>query len=389
MSPQKALKVAIVHYWFVAERGGEKVVRALCDLYPQAVLFAHVADRALCARLFPGHEVRTSFISRLPFARRLYQSYLPLMPLALEMLDLQDFDLVLSSESGPAKGVIPSPGATHVCYCHSPMRYLWDQFHSYRRTAGLVARTAMPLLAHGLRHWDAVSANRVDAFVANSTFVAQRIRKYYRRDAVVAAPPVDIDFFRRDRREADPSLSDAFLWVGQLIPYKRPDLAVHAAAATGARLIMIGEGELSRTLATETGKNVEFWGRADGETLARAYRSCRALIFPGEEDFGIVPVEALASGLPVIALGRGGALDTVRDGESGILFDEQSVDALVAAIRRFQSVEAQFDRDRIALHARAFDSSAFRKKIIEIVDEAMNESAKRRDRARRPFVSDA
>ncbi len=357
------MRVAIIHYWIVAERGGEKVVRALCDLFPDAVIYTHVADRALAARLYPGHEIRTTFIARLPFAQKQYQRYLPLMPLALEELDLSEFDLVLSSESGPAKGVIPPPTATHICYCHSPMRYLWDHYHLYRRNAGLLARLAFPMIAHRMRQWDVSTAARVDHFIANSSFVASRIQKYYRRTADVAFPPVDIERFQRDPASVDEVWSDAYLWVGQLTAYKNPAVAIDAANALGKKLIVIGDGELASALRGNAGDNIHFLGRADDETVRRAYASCRALVFPGEEDFGMTPIEAMAAGTPVIALNRGGATETIIANSTGVLYDDNSSDGLAAAISQFERVEKAFDPDVISQHAAKFGVDEFKKRM--------------------------
>jgi len=360
------MRTAIVHYWIVADRGGEKVVRALCEMFPGAVIFTHVANAELTRRLFPGHEIRTSFIARLPFAERFYQSYLPLMPLALEQLDLSEFDLVISSESGPAKGIIPAPRTPHICYCHSPMRYIWDQYHIYRRNAGFAARLAMPFIAHRLRQWDVTSAARVDDFVANSKFVAARIGKYYRREATVVYPPVDIEAFSSLERGADPRFEDAYLWVGQLTAYKNPEAAVRALTTLKKRMIIIGDGEGERHLRAIAGDAITFLGRADAATLKQAYASCRALIFPGEEDFGIVPVEAMAAGLPVIALGRGGAAETVRHEVTGILYKDASVDGLISAVEEFERRERDFNTEIIRSNARRFDKSRFKKAMAAI-----------------------
>ncbi|MEM9168182.1 MAG: glycosyltransferase [Pseudomonadota bacterium] len=363
------MRVAIVHYWLLAERGGEKVLQAIANLYPQADLFFCVADTDIANRLFPGRRVHTSLVQRLPFSKRLYQFYLPLMPLALEQFDLQGYDLVISSESGPAKGVIVPPDALHVCYCHSPMRYLWDHYHHYMDDAGSLARFAMAPMFHRLRQWDVTSAARVDAFAANSRFVRKRIRKYYRRDADVVHPPVDLNQFALRQRTPGSAFADAYLWVGQLTAYKRPELALQACRELGRRIVVIGTGEQEARLQS-IGADAVFLGRVDGDQLAEAYANARALIFPGEEDFGITPVEAMASGLPVIAYGKGGALDTVADGESGVLFDTQSVDGVCRAIRRFEDLEARLDRRRIADGARTFDHENFNRSFLQFVAHA-------------------
>lgn len=368
---EPCVRVAIVHYWLLAERGGEKVVRALCDLYPSAVIFTHVSDPALTGRLFPGHEIRHSFIARLPFARRQYKKYLPLMPAALEGIDLSGFDLVISSEAGPAKGVIPPPDATHVCYCHSPMRYLWDQRHIYGRSAPFLQRAMLGAVSTGLRQWDVTSAARVDRFIANSAFVARRIRKYYRRTADVAHPPVEVERFSPARRPLDRApFSGAYLWLGQLTGYKRPDLAVAAAARLGRRLVVIGEGEEFATLRRTAPAGVTFLGRVDDATVSDALAACRALVFPGEEDFGIAPVEAMAAGTPVIAFARGGATETVVDGETGVLFRDQTVEGLADAMTRFEQSESGFAPERLAAHASRFSKASFLARMRVLIESA-------------------
>jgi len=328
-------RVAIVHYWLVGMRGGEKVLEALCAMFPQADIYTHVADPARLSATLTAHRIVQTRIGRLPFARRLYQKYLPLMPRALEELDLTGYDLVISSEAGPAKGVIAPPDAPHLCYCHSPMRYLWDQYHVYRDGAGPVTRALMPPLAHRLRQWDVTSAARVDGFAANSTHVAARIHKYWRREADVVHPPVVVDDFAPVPRA---ELGDFYLWAGELAPYKRPDLAVEALARLDRPLVVIGgPDKTAARLKRMAGPRTTFLGKVPFDVLRDHMARCRALIFPGEEDFGIVPVEVMASGRPVIGYGRGGLRDTVVDGETGLMFHEQSVEALVDAVERFEA----------------------------------------------------
>ncbi|MEM9248040.1 MAG: glycosyltransferase [Pseudomonadota bacterium] len=339
-------------------RGGEKVLEALCRLFPDADIYTHVVAPAALSETLRAHTIAETFVGRLPGARRFYQSYLPFMPRALEGLDLRGYDLVVSSEAGPAKGIIPPPDAPHLCYCHSPMRYVWDQYQTYRASAGPLARLAMPQVAHRLRQWDVTSAARVDRIVANSSHVAARVTKYWRREADVVHPPVDVH-----RYAPTPDLGDYYLWAGELAPYKRPDLAVDAFTRSGRKLIMIGGPEKARRrLARHAGPSVTLLGKVDQATLQHHLARCRALVFPGEEDFGIVPVEAMASGRPVIAYGRGGALDTVVDGVTGTTFDEQSVDGLNAAIDRFEQDRLDLlDPERLVAHASRFDEAAFRR----------------------------
>lgn len=364
----KTLKVAIVHYWLLHMRGGEKVVEALCEMYPQADIYTHVYVPDQLSDTINSHAVKTTFIQKLPFARRFYQRYLPFMPLALEELDLTEYDVVISSESGPAKGVITRPDALHICYCHSPMRYLWDQYWIYKRGAGLITRLLMPWLCHKLRIWDVTTASRVDAFVANSNAIARRIKKFYNREAVVIHPPCDTRAFRQDN--AQPR-QDYYLLAGQLVSYKRPDLAVDAFNRSGKKLVVIGEGEELERLQKIAEPNIEFLGRVPYAELKRRFAECRALVFPGEEDFGIVPVEAMAAGTPVIALGRGGALDTVRDGETGLLFAEATSEALSDAVERFELEEHQFDSHQLSQWSETFSIDAFKSAFSDLVSERL------------------
>lgn len=365
-----APRVALVHYWLVTMRGGERVLEALCDLYPDADIYTHVYDPASVSEKIRRHRVHTSFIDRLPFSRRHYSAYLPLMPFALEQLDLSGYDLVISSESGPAKGVIVGENAVHLCYCHTPMRYLWNMYHEYRRTAGRLQRLVMPLVMPALRQWDAATAQRVDGFVANSRTVARRIAKYYRRDAVVINPPVRTEAF-----SVVPETGDYYLLLGQLVPYKRADLAVEAFNRLGRRLVVIGDGPDLKRLRAMAGGNVEILGPRPFAELKGWLERCRALVFPGEEDFGIVPVEAMAAGRPVIAYGRGGAAETVRHGETGLLFDEQTADALVDAVRSFEANADSFDRQAIRAWAEHFSEDRFKREMKAFIDAALEAHA--------------
>lgn len=360
------MKVAIVHYWFVAQRGGEKVIQELCDIYPEADIFTLVLDRNSLPSGLATRKIITSFIDNLPFASRWYKNYLPLMPLALEQFDLRDYDVVISSESGPAKGVLTSPRTLHVCYCHSPMRYVWDMYHDYMAMSGRLKRLLMIPLLHYLRLWDRLSSDRVDYFIANSVNVAKRIFKHYRRDAEVVYPPVDTEaFFIADE------VGDFYLLVGQLVGYKRADLVVKAFTRMGKRLVVIGGGEQMTMLRKEAGSNVEFLGWQPFAVLRDNYARCRALLFPGEEDFGIVPLEAMASGRPVIAFGRGGALETVVEGRTGLFFHEQTEAAVQEAVIRFEEVEHLFISNDIRDHALKFGRARFRSQIADFVSSRL------------------
>jgi glycosyltransferase involved in cell wall biosynthesis len=342
-------RIAIVHYWFVSYRGGERVVEAIAGMFPQADIFSLVVDPDAIPATLQRRSIKTSFLQKLPRSHRWHKRLLPLYPLALEQFDLSGYDLVLSSESGPAKGVLTPSGTCHVCYCHSPMRYLWDFYHRYRSgaTLGLWSRPVFTLASHYLRLWDTASANRVDYFAANSRNVAARIRKHYRRDATVVYPPVNVHAGYLAEK-----IEDYYLVVGQLVHYKRMDLAIAACARLGRRLHVVGEGEQYARLRNLAGPSIHFCGALSNRDLHEQYARCRGLLFPGEEDFGMVPVEALSFGRPVIAYGRGGAMETLNGQREGsldlpenstaIFFKEQSVDALAEAILAFEQIEHRF-----------------------------------------------
>lgn len=358
------MKVAIVHYWLVGMRGGEKVLEELCALYPEADLFTLVADRSKLSPTLLAHKITTSFLQKLGGVKG-YQKLLPLMPMALESFDLTGYDLIISSEAGPAKGIVPAPDALHVCYCHSPMRYIWDLYPQYHARAGRVARLAMSLTAPWLRTWDVTTSARVDHFIANSQFVADRIGKYYRREATIIHPPVDTARF-----EISPDIGDFYLCFGQITPYKKVEIAVEAFSRLGKRLIVAGSGA-TPAMRRAAGPTVEFVGAVDNATLTKLLSQCRALVFPGLEDFGIVPLEAMASGRPVIAYGRGGALETVIDGHTGYLFEEQTADALMAAVERMEATYADFEPQALRAFAQGFDRSVFRARLRTFFDQAL------------------
>jgi glycosyltransferase involved in cell wall biosynthesis len=348
-------------------RGGEKVLEELCNLFSDADVFTNVYVPGRISDAIRRHRVQTTFIHKLPGAVRYHQKYLPLMPLALEQLDLRGYDLVISTEAGPAKGVIVSPGALHLCYCLSPMRYLWDLYHEHLGYSGPLTRLVMRPLCHYLRMWDVETARRVDAFAAISRLVAKRVRTYYRRDAEVVYPPVDTHAFGLSEVAVE-----GYLMVGQLVPYKRVEVAVEAFNQSGRRLTIIGEGEEFKRLRAMAKANVRMLGYQPFDVVRDHYASCRALIFTGVEDFGIVPVEAMASGRPVIAFRGGGVLDTVVEGKTGMFFDEQSPEALNRALDAFERKEIQFSSVEIATHAQKFDRAVFRRQIGAWISRIMN-----------------
>ncbi|MAM63148.1 glycosyltransferase [Maritimibacter sp. UBA3975] len=361
-------RVAIIHYWLVGMRGGEKVLESLLRMFPEAEIFTHAYDPSKVSELIRSKTVHLTSVGRLPFSTRLYQNYLTRMPRALEEIDLSGFDLVLSSESGPAKGVIPAPDALHLCYTHSPMRYLWDQYHVYHAAAGPLKRALMPRMVHELRKWDVTSAARVDAFMANSTHVQARINKYWRRDARVVHPPVAVDDFAPATAA---ERGGFYLWAGELAGYKRPDIAIEAFNRLGKPLYVIGgPDKTAKALAATANENIRFLGRVPFEKLKAYMAACKALVFPGEEDFGLVPVEAMAAGRPVIAMARGGVLDTVVHGRTGLLYEQADAEGLMAAVEAFEA-ERYDDLDPATLtaHARQFDEGNFRRGIASVLRE--------------------
>ncbi len=379
------LRVAIVHYWFVGRAGGERVVEELAELFPQADLFALVANREVLAPVLQDRTLRTSFLQRVPGAKTFHRHFLFLQPIALEQFDLSGYDLVISSESGPAKGIITSSQTCHICYCHSPMRYIWEMYPQYRRAMNPLVGTIFSFVAHYMRLWDLASARRVDYFVANSNFIASRIRKYYGRESAVIHPPVETT-----KGSLDAIPGDYYLAVGRFVDYKRFDLAVSACTKLGRRLRVIGDGPQDKALRRMAGPTVEFLGKTSDKELRENLAGCRALLFPGEEDFGIVPVEAQSFGRPVIAYGAGGVLETVRgifpgnafeETSTGLFFTDQSVSDLSKAILDFELIEHKFSPEAIRDHALQFDSEIFKTKMMEFVLFAIKDFKNRRLRS--------
>jgi glycosyltransferase involved in cell wall biosynthesis len=378
----RTLRVAIVHYWFVRRRGGERVVETIASLFPGADLYFVVADPGQFPDSLRNRTIRTSFVQNLPGSLRWHRHFIPLYPLALEQFDFSGYDLVFSSESGPAKGIVTGARTCHICYCHSPMRYLWDYYHRYRNSSGFgrITRLIFSAAAHYLRVWDLASASRVDYFVANSETTAARIRKHYRRVAEVIFPPVDAH-----RTQVPVEARDHYLVVSHLADYKRVDLAIEACLALGRRLRIVGDGEQYHRLKRLARGNVEFLGSLPDDEVRMEYGSCRALLFPGEEDFGMVPVEAMAAGRPVIAFGRGGATESVigmghgcpPEHSTGLFFGEQTVASLEDAIQRFEAVEQRFRPEFIRRHAERFGAAQFGERLLAFAAAAFAEFERR------------
>lgn len=358
------MRTALVHDWLTGMRGGEHVLAAIAGEFPEAPIYTLLHVPGSVSPALEAHPIHTSFVQRAPGVAKHYPRYLPLFPSAIEDFDLSAFDTVVSSSHCVAKGVIPAPGAYHLCYCHSPMRYAWDQEHAYfPRRRGFVARLRGLALSR-LRSWDVASAARVDRFVANSRFVAQRIRRYYRRSAEVVAPPVDTEFFTPTPGQGAPGegartggAEPYCLAVAALAPYKRLELAFEACGKLGLALYVVGTGPEWAKLRRLAGGEARLLGRVDRERLRDLYRNALCLLQPGVEDFGIAPVEALACGIPVVALGQGGVLDVVEDGTHGVLYSEPSADSLAAAIDRRRQI--RFNTMDLRSRAQAFSTMSF------------------------------
>ncbi|MCI0724725.1 MAG: glycosyltransferase [Acidobacteria bacterium] len=373
------MRVALIHYWLVARRGGERVLETLAEMFPQADIFALMADPGTLSPILQGHRLQTSFLQRIPGSRRLHRHLLPLYPLAVEQFDLRDYDLVISHESGPAKGVITGARTCHICYCHTPMRYVWDLYHQYRNDGGMgpISKGLFTLATHYVRNWDLATASRVDAFIASSENAASRIRKTYRRDATVVHPPVDVE-----RGYIAEEIEDYYLVVGQLVSYKRTDLAIEACNRLNRPLRIVGDGEQYKRLRKLAGATVQFLGYVPDDEVRKQYAHCRALLFPGEEDIGIVPVEAQSFGRPVIAYGRGGVLETVvgwqpgrafREDCTGVFFSQPTVESLTEAVLAFESIESKFSPAFIRESVEVFGKERFQQEFRAAVERGLSE----------------
>ena len=363
-------------------RGGEKALEVFCEMFPAADLFTLVYLPGTTSPTIERRRVKRSPIQWLPFAGRLYRQYLPLFPIAVEQFDLDGYDLVISTSHCAAKSVVVTGRARHLCYCLTPMRYAWDQFDAYfgRDRTGVLGNAVLRPVLAALARWDRATEGRVHRYLAISQYVARRIALYYNRESTLVYPPVDTEFFAPDLSPpAQPTAipeQRKFLIVSALVPYKRVDLAMMAARKAGFGLTVVGDGPERSHLERLTGDGVDLVGwRTDGE-IRELYRSCLGAILPGEEDFGIVPVEAQACGRPVVALGRGGALDTVIDGETGVLVPDTTVDALAAGLTRAAAIT--WDDSRIRRHAERFSRTRFIADITRVVDETLSAPAGQR-----------
>jgi len=374
------MRVALIHDWLVGMRGGEKCLEVFCELFPDADVYTIIYQPEKISPLIRQMRVFQSWISDLPFARKQFRYYLPLFPRAIESFELADYDLILSSSHCVAKGILPHR-AVHIAYLHSPMRYAWDMGQSYRAGRTSFATSAgLRLVEHSLRHWDLASNGRVDYFVANSENIANKIQRFYNRTARVIYPPVNFERFYLVEQPAN-----YFLIVSALVPYKRIDVAIEAFNALKLPLKIAGDGPLRRVLERRAHSNIEFLGWVDDQALAKLYANCQALIFPGEEDFGITPLEAQSSGRPVIGLAKGGLLETVvsvdqgsklesaRKVSTGVLFLQQSAASLMAAVECFQHHKTLFQPPLIREHARKFSRERFKTEMEQYVAICLDE----------------
>ncbi len=369
----KKVKSALVHDWFYTNGGAEKVIKSIININPNFDVFGLIdffseADRK---EILKGKPVSTSFIQNLPTSKSNHRKFLPLFPLAVEQFDLSQYDIIVSSSYSVAKGVLTNANQLHICYCHSPMRYAWDLYHQYLNEANLtsgIKSWVAKYLLHKIRIWDVVSANRVDYFIANSDYIAKRIKKIYNRDAVVIYPPVNTDDF-----ELVEEKEDFYLTASRMVPYKKMDLIVEAfSEMPDKRLIVIGDGPEFKKIKAKTTKNIILLGYQSFEILKEHMQKACAFVFAAEEDFGIVPVEAQACGTPVIAFGKGGSLETVVDGKTGVLFYEQTTASIKEAIYYFEKNREQFSSLKIREHSLKFSTTRFEKEMKQYITEKIS-----------------
>ena len=358
-------KIALAHDWLTGMRGGEKVLEILCDFFPDAPIYTLIHLKGKVSPKIESHKIISSFIQKCPFAEKKYRNYLPLMPWAIESFDCSQYDLVLSTSHCVAKGIKVRDTSLHICYCHTPMRYIWDQYDRYfgPKEASLMLRCFMKILRPRLQKWDQASAKNVDYFISNSNYVKDQIKKYYFKDSEVIHPPVDTEFYMPEvkNNESPPF----YLIVSALAPYKKIDLAIEAFNILKQPLKIIGTGQWEEKLKKMANDNIEFLGWKSDEELKWHYQHCKALIFPGTEDFGIVPLEAMSSGTPVIAFQKGGALETVLENKTGVFFQEPNPNSLLKAIEKFNC--CHWEKNILRQHALEFSPEIFKNKLKQFI----------------------
>lgn len=363
----RPLKVALVHDWLVSRGGGERVLKCLHEIWPDAPIYTLVYDEEKAPEWCRECDIRTTYIQKWPGGKSHHKLLLSFMPKAWEALDLTEYDLVVSSCASCCKGVLTRPDTLHICYCHSPIRYVWDMYYEYYRGAGALKRRFMPGMIHKVRMWDFQAAQRVDYFISNSDFVGKRIKKFYRRDSTTIYPGVHINEYPITE-EPD----DYYLVVSRFVHYKRIDLAIEACNRLGRYLKVIGSGgEEEERLRAMAGPTVEFLGRVSDEVMEQTYSHARAFLFPGVEDFGITPVEAMSAGVPVLAYGVGGGTETVVDGETGLFFDNQTPESLAACIERFEREGVSRTRHEIHDYSERFSEDRFKQEVMGFVRERL------------------
>ncbi len=363
------MRVAIVHDWLVNYGGAERVVEALLSLYPDADIYTLVYDEKKMGKIFPKEKVHTSFIQKWPFATKLYTKYLKYMPKAFESFDLSKYHLVISSSSSCAKGVITPPLVPHIAYIHTPMRYAWDQYFSYKNNSGRLTRFFMNKWMPNIRLWDYVSSQRIDTITCNSNYIARRIKKYWNKDSTVIYPPVDTQRLCPNNKESE----DFYVVFSRFVPYKKIDIAIEACGHMGKKLVVIGSGSQEKELKAIAAKYpkdlITFTGRISDDEVKDYLQRCKALIFCAEEDFGIIPVEVQACGRPVIAYEHGGALETVVSTKTGIFFGHQTPDSIERAITRFEKISV--NSDDCVENAKRFSKERFCREFKQIVDNTL------------------
>lgn len=365
----KRLKVAIVHDWLVTYGGAERVVETILEMFPQADIYTLVYDEKKMGKIFPKEKIKTTFIQKIPKSTKIYTKLLPLMPKAFEELDLSIYDLVISSSSCCSKGVITSPNTIHISYIHSPMRYIWDLYYDYKKKSNFLVKIFMFIFAKNLRIWDVISSNRIDVILANSNYIKKRIKKCWGLDSKVIYPPVEIEKYYPSNSNPE----DFYVVFSRFVAYKRIDLAIRACKELNKKLIVIGDGEERENLKkiAENSENIIFTGRITDEKVRDYLQRCKALIFCAEEDFGIIPVEVQACGRPVIAYSKGGALETVVKGITGIFFKNQEIEDVKEAILEFE--KKSFKIEDILANSKRFSKEIFKGKLTKIVEEKLNE----------------
>ncbi len=358
------IKVAIVHDWLVTYGGAERVVETFLEMFPEADIYTLVYDEKKMGKIFPKEKVRTSFIQKFPKSTKIYTKLLPLMPYTFEKFNLNKYDLVISSSSCCAKGVIVPPTTKHIAYIHSPMRYAWDLFHEYENKSGFLTKVFMNIFMKNIRIWDVISSQRIDEIIANSNYIANRIKKYWQVNSKVIYPPVETERLEPDYKDSE----EFYVSFSRFVSYKRIDLAIEACIKLDRKLIVIGDGEERKKLekVAKNNENIIFTGRISNEEVKSYLQRCKALIFCAEEDFGIIPIECQACGRPVIAFGKGGALETILNKETGIFFEKQEVESLIESILEFEKLK--FDTEIIYDHAQKFSKERFKKEILKYID---------------------